>query len=84
VVQIRDFSCDPVRDTIIDLNALNPAEIVKQYGFWAQLKGRNKVTMTYYPRWQSTREAMQVIFGSESSMKRLEGLIERLKNESTH
>ena len=84
VLQIRDFSHEPVRDTIIDLNASNPTEIVKQYGFWAQLRGINKVTMTYYPRWQSTREAMQIIFGRDSSMKRLEGLIDRLKHETTH
>ena len=84
IVQIRDFSHEPVRDTIIDLNTSNPAELVKQYGFWAQMRGANSVTMTYYPRWQSTREAMQVIFGRESSMKRLEGLIDRLKSETMH
>jgi hypothetical protein len=84
VVQIRDFSHNPVRDTIIDLNAQNPVDLVKQYGMWAQLKGTNNVTMTYYPRWQSPRQAMQIIFGREASMKRLEALIDRLKSEPTH
>jgi hypothetical protein len=84
VVQIRDFSHEPVRDTIIDLNASNPVEIIRQYGIWAQLRGSNNVTMTYYPKWQSTRDAMQVIFGHDSSLKRLEGLIDRLKSDSTH
>ena len=84
ILQIRDFSHEPVRDTIINLNAANPAEIVKRYGFWAQMRGSNSVTMTYYPRWQSTRDAMQVVFGRDSSMKRLEGLITRLESQSTH
>ena len=84
IVQIRDFSHEPVRDTIIDLNAPNPVDLVRQYGIWAQLRGANSVTMTYYPRWQSSRDAMQVVFGRESSLKRLEGLIDRLKNESSH